>query len=180
MTKAKAKKAVAVATKPEGRLIDKFAIVDGALAIEGNEHSQAAADAAFGTKSRDFVTYSLLHFANIMKADDRLDLTIDINAAMAMLKGFAPSSEPEAILCAQMVVNNHLFMTTSNRMAHAQNLPQFQAYANVATKFSRTFTAQIEALSRLRRDGEQVVRHVHVNEGGQAVIAGTVNTGGGR
>src|SRR3546814_6508641 len=45
----------------------------------------------------------------------------------------------------------------------------------------RTFTAQIEALTKLRRGGEQVVRHIHVdNRGGQAVITETVQTGGSR
>jgi hypothetical protein len=37
----------------------------------------------------------------------------------------------------------------------------------------------IEALDRLARGGEQVIKHVHVdNRGGQAVIADTVQTGG--
>lgn len=42
----------------------------------------------------------------------------------------------------------------------------------------RSFALHAEALAKLRRGGEQVFRHVHVNEGGQAVIAGTVNTRG--
>jgi hypothetical protein len=38
--------------------------------------------------------------------------------------------------------------------------------------------ATIETIDRLVRGGEQVVRHIHVdNRGGQAVIAETVNTG---
>jgi hypothetical protein len=37
----------------------------------------------------------------------------------------------------------------------------------------------METLARMRRGGEQVVRHVHVdNRGGQAVIAENVHTGG--
>jgi hypothetical protein len=37
----------------------------------------------------------------------------------------------------------------------------------------------METLARMRRGGEQVVRHVHVdNRGGQAVIAENVQTGG--
>ena len=48
-------------------------------------------------------------------------------------------------------------------------------------KLARTFTAQVEALKRYRSRGEQTVRveHVHVNEGGQAII-GDVSTGEGR
>jgi hypothetical protein len=51
-------------------------------------------------------------------------------------------------------------------------------YGNMATKLTRTFTTQMKALSDWRRGGEQVVRHVHVNEGGQAVVAETINIGG--
>ena len=44
----------------------------------------------------------------------------------------------------------------------------------------RTFTAQMEALKKYRTGGEQkmTVEHVHVNEGGQAIV-GTVNQGEG-
>jgi len=42
----------------------------------------------------------------------------------------------------------------------------------------RTFIAQIEALKKYRTAGRQkmIVEHVHVNEGGQAIV-GTVNQG---
>ena len=50
-------------------------------------------------------------------------------------------------------------------------------FGNLATKLSRTFTAQLKALADHRRGGEQVVRHIHVYQGGQAVVAETVNVG---
>ena len=48
--------------------------------------------------------------------------------------------------------------------------------ANLATKLQRTFVAQIEALQKLRGKGGQkmTVEHVHVHEGGQAIV-GNVN-----
>jgi hypothetical protein len=44
----------------------------------------------------------------------------------------------------------------------------------------RAYAAQVEALRRLRNGGSQTVRieHVHVNEGGQAVI-GNLNPNSG-
>ena len=54
-----------------------------------------------------------------------------------------------------------------------------QSHEALANKFMRTFTAQIDALSRLRRGGEQIVKHVYVGEGGQAVFAKKFITGGG-
>jgi hypothetical protein len=45
--------------------------------------------------------------------------------------------------------------------------------ASAAGRLLRAYTAQVEALRRLRNGGSQYVRveHVHVNEGRQAVIA---------
>jgi len=54
------------------------------------------------------------------------------------------------------------------------------ANVNHATKMLRTFTAQMEALKKYRTGGQQkvTVEHVHVNEGGQAIV-GNVSQGGG-
>jgi hypothetical protein len=51
--------------------------------------------------------------------------------------------------------------------------------ASAASKLLRAYATQVEALRRLRNGGSQFVRveHVHVADGGQAVV-GVVNTGG--
>jgi hypothetical protein len=180
MTKAKAKKLTVASTKPAGRLIDKAAIEDGALAIRCDAEGLQAVNKAFASTHPDFVNYGMLQLTSLMTATGKEDFTVELNAAVAMLQGIAPTNELEAMLAAQMVATHHLTMALSRRTATADQIPQFEANGNMATKFSRTFVAQMDALSKLRRGGEQVVRHVHVNEGGQALIAGTVNTGGGR
>jgi hypothetical protein len=60
---------------------------------------------------------------------------------------------------------------------HFSGIPQLDSYGNLAVKLLRTYTAQLEALTKLRRGGEQTVRveHVHVHAGGQAVV-GNVST----
>jgi hypothetical protein len=78
----------------------------------------------------------------------------------------------------QMFMAHHHSMLAAYRLAGSDLLEQANANGNLATKFARTFAMQLDTLNRLRRGGEQVVKHVHVNEGGRAVIAGTVNTGG--
>jgi len=51
-----------------------------------------------------------------------------------------------------------------------------ETYARIAMK-ARTGSRQaIETLAKLHQPREQTVRHVHVNEGGQAVIAGEFHT----
>jgi hypothetical protein len=44
--------------------------------------------------------------------------------------------------------------------------------ADAASRLLRAYATQLEALGRLRNGGSQFVRveHVHVNDGGQAVI----------
>jgi hypothetical protein len=51
---------------------------------------------------------------------------------------------------------------------------------NALNKLMRTFTNQMETLKRYRSGAQQTVKveHVHVHDGGQAIV-GNVETGGG-
>jgi hypothetical protein len=57
-----------------------------------------------------------------------------------------------------------------------ENIPQQDSAQNAFDKLARTFAAQVEALKRYPSGGEQkmTVQHVHVAEGGQAIV-GNVN-----
>jgi hypothetical protein len=46
-----------------------------------------------------------------------------------------------------------------------------ETYSRIALKAQAGSRATVEALAKLHQPREQTVRHVHVNEGGQAVIA---------
>jgi hypothetical protein len=46
-----------------------------------------------------------------------------------------------------------------------------ETYARIAMKAQAQSRATLEALAKLHQPREQTVRHVHVNEGGQAVVA---------
>jgi hypothetical protein len=56
-----------------------------------------------------------------------------------------------------------------------------QANLNQATKLTRTFTTQMEALNRHRGKGQQnmTVEHVHVHDGGQAIVSSVTQGGRG-
>jgi hypothetical protein len=58
----------------------------------------------------------------------------------------------------------------------AEMMPTLQECGSLAVKLLRTYAAQVEALGRLRRGGEQrvIVQHVNVNQGGPAIV-GTVS-----
>jgi len=107
-----------------------------------------------------------------------LDLS---NQAVAILQGIAPKDEIEGMLAIQMIgVHNLAMQTIKQAMITNQTLEGRQVNVNHATKMLRTYVAQMEALKKYRSGGQQkvTVKHVHVNEGGRAIV-GSVNRGGG-
>jgi hypothetical protein len=99
-----------------------------------------------------------------------------INFMLAIVKGIEPRDQIEALLAAQMAAVHNATMTFARRLAHVENIPQQDAAERAFNKLARTFAAQVEALKRYRSGGEQkmTVQHVHVAEGGQAIV-GNVN-----
>jgi hypothetical protein len=103
------------------------------------------------------------------------------NNGLAILSGIQPKDEIEGMLAVQMIgVHNVAMATLARFMISEQTFEGKQANVNQATKMLRTFTTQMEALKKYRTGGQQkvTVEHVHVNEGGQAIV-GNVNQGGG-
>jgi hypothetical protein len=134
---------------------------------------------AFGTRSDDFSNACVTWLGNASVSKGEQLSSEKLNAALAIVAAAAPADEMEALLAVQMFATHDLSMELMRRAKQADNLRMMAEYGTLATKLSRTMTTQIEALGKLRRGGEQTVRveHVHVYEGGQAVV-GVVNTGG--
>jgi hypothetical protein len=55
------------------------------------------------------------------------------------------------------------------------------ALATAAARLLRAYSVQVETLRRLRHGGDQYVRveHVHVNDGGQAIVGNVKSAGSG-
>ena len=85
------------------------------------------------------------------------------------------------MLAGQMAVTHALAMELMGRAYRAEHIPQLEANGALATKLLRTYVAQVEALAKRRRGGEQTVRveHVHVHPGGQAIVGSVTHQGGG-
>ena len=99
-----------------------------------------------------------------------------INFMFAVIKGIEPRDQIEAMLAAQMAAVHMASMTFARRLANVDTIPQQDSAQNAFNKLARTFAALVEALKRYRSGGEQkmTVQHVHVAEGGQAIV-GNVN-----
>lgn len=54
----------------------------------------------------------------------------------------------------------------------------FHRYMNLALKAQAQSRASLEALARMHQPREQIVRHINVNEGGQAIVADQLTIGG--
>ena len=128
---------------------------------------------AFGTTSQDFASTGLNLVTEAQRCASETEASVSrVNAALAAIDGTQPADEMSAMLASQMVVTHALAMDFLGRAKRAETIERLEAFGNLATKLSRTFTSQIEALGKLKRGGEQVVRveHVHVHSGGQAIV----------
>ncbi len=104
-----------------------------------------------------------------------------LQAALAGLMGIAPRDELEGMLAAQMIAAHSASMECFRRaMIGDQTFDGRKEALNQANKLSRTYTLLLDALNRHRGKGQQrvTVEHVHVHQGGQAIV-GAVQAGGG-
>ena len=100
----------------------------------------------------DFVT----HMQKVTKAAEDGDLTM----ASRMLAG-------------QAISLDNMFTELARRAAlnMGEYINAAERYGRLALKAQGNCRATLEALAKLHQPREQTVRHVHVNEGGKAVIA---------
>jgi hypothetical protein len=81
------------------------------------------------------------------------------------------------MLATQAVALDSIFGEFARRSSlnMGSHLDAAERYARLALKAQSNSRATLEALAKLHQPREQIVRHVHVNEGGQAIVADQVN-----
>ncbi len=82
-------------------------------------------------------------------------------------------SNASRILAAQAITLDSMFTELARRAAlnMGDYITAAEKYARLAMKAQSNCRATLESLARLHQPREQTVRHVHVNEGGQAIVA---------
>ena len=126
---------------------------------------------ALGTADADFIYPMISQLASVTgKGQDANEEFI--NFVLSVISGTAPRDRVEAMLAAQMAVVHLATMTFTRRLAHVDNIQQQDSAQNALNKLMRTFTNQMETLKRYRSGAQQTVKveHVHVHEGGQAIV----------
>jgi hypothetical protein len=77
------------------------------------------------------------------------------------------------LLVSQAITLDSMFTELARRTAlnMGEYINAAESYGRLALKAQSNCRATLEALAKLHQPREQIVKHVHVNEGGQAVVA---------
>ena len=129
-------------------------------------------NAALGTLSPDFVRSALLQMQAAARSPYGTISELAINAALAMVEAAAPRDEVEAALAIQMACTHTAAMAVLANIDRLGTERRIAAFASAASRLLRAYAMQMEVLRRLRHGGHQFVRveHIHVSDGGQAII----------
>ena len=112
------------------------------------------------------------------KPKDTEDHLIRASAVMAEM---APQNATEAMLATQMIAaNDAALMFLRRATLDNQTFDGIEANVHRATRLMRIFNEQLEAMQKLKGKASQqkvTVEHVHVHEGGQAIVGAVNQTG---
>jgi hypothetical protein len=128
---------------------------------------------AMGTASSDFVNASLYQLQAAAQLHCGGISELAMNAALALIEAAEPQNEIEGALALQMACTHTAAISVLARFRGGGGSERLVvALASAAARLLRAYSGQVEALRRLRHGGDQYVRveHVHINDGGQAVI----------
>jgi hypothetical protein len=128
---------------------------------------------ALGTASSDFVNASLFQLQAAARLPGSGICEMALNAALAMIEAAAPKDEIEGALAVQMACTHTAAMAVLARLGGGGGSEQrVAALGSAAARLLRAYSTQVEVLRRLRHGGNQYMRveHIHVHDGGQAVI----------
>lgn len=132
---------------------------------------------AFGTKDVNTASTLMSNLRKVLGDRNHYNKQ-DLDFAFSFIQSLNVHSPIEAMLAIQMYATHmkacsclHNFSITG------QTVEGVIGNTNLATKLTRTFISQMDALKKFRSHGEQkiTVKHINVNDGGKAVIDSTIN-----
>ena len=117
-----------------------------------------------------------------LKNSDAEQVEKQRGGALDAMVGIKPQDEIEGMIAAQLVACHSASMECYRRaMIGEQSFEGRRENLNQGNKLSRTYATLLESLNRHRGKGTQkvTVEHVHVHEGGQAIVGNVENPRGG-
>lgn len=132
---------------------------------------------ALGSNSGDFVSATLFQIQIACRLPFEGTSETAVNAVLATIEGAQPRNEIEAISAIQLACAHAATMALLNSLRQTSGR-HVAPLASAAAQLIKASAIQSEQLRKLKGGQSQYVRveHVHVNDGGQAVI-GNVATG---
>jgi len=123
----------------------------------------------------------------VVASEHRLDLAACVGSRVAESAVDAAQSAQagnslEKMLCHQMAAAHRAAMKLLDKSLNSSLSPvEMARLSNASARMMQIYQEALLTLQKLRTGGKQtvVVQHVQVSEGGQAVIAGSVASGGG-
>ncbi|MBM4286331.1 MAG: hypothetical protein FJ128_13960 [Deltaproteobacteria bacterium] len=105
------------------------------------------------------------------------------NRVHAAIAGINPVNEVEAMLAVQTIAAHNMAMEFSRRAMHKQQCSEgVDVNVTRAIQFMKIFLDQVECLKKLKgKTSHQkvTVEHVHVHQGGQAIVGAVAHRGEG-
>lgn len=98
-----------------------------------------------------------------------------MNEILAFVGGCSAENEMQATIAVQMALANDAAMRALSMIGQGVFIENAKSYSDIANKLMRTVATLGETLNKMQRGGTQIIKHVHVNEGGQAIVADTFN-----
>lgn len=128
---------------------------------------------ATGTHSTEAAALILNQAANA-RSWPKVDPNIAVNDALTVIEELGPRNTLEAMLAVQMISAHDAALRFMHRATRENQDPEIIDLNVVrATKLMRLFAEQLDAMQKLKGTAGQqkvTVEHVHVHEGGQAIV----------
>ena len=149
---------------------------DGVVKVEISLKNRQKAT-GFKTDATDYVLNATLSaIGQMLSAKEIEEIGEQLILTMSEL---APIDGFEGVLISQMLTAYDQAMKCFRKAdVNINSSKIYDRYMNHGVKLMRLYAQQLEALDKHRRKGKQkmIVEHVHVHEGGQAIV-GNVNQG---
>lgn len=125
---------------------------------------------SLGIKDRALYAGVVFQISEIARRSERR--VEGMNFVLGLARSVGPKDQLEAMLALQMAAVHFAGMHFLSEVRRAPTPEQQTTCERIATNLLRTFNSQVEVLRKRRNGGSQkvYVEHVHVHEGGQAVV----------
>lgn len=135
-----------------------------------------------GIKSEEVATRIVCQVGESLLSSSAQSAESRLIKAIRTIEEVGPQNGIEAMLSTQMIAAHEAAIHFTKLGAAQTRLDAVETCARQAARFMRVFNEQLEAMQKLKgKTGQQkvTVEHVHVNEGGQAIVGALIAPRGG-